>query len=257
MKKVTLIIAIIAAFALIALPAFAGSLSLYEQEEGANDQDLVEVDAADANLSSDASWTNWKYQYGTASWSAVYGSAGWVTASEIEIGDSVIEVEADVELYFTETISNNKIYFHLGNIYTAEPADMIAYVDGSFSSNNGMYIGISFEGSGKAETDFAKDISGNFTGVITDGMQSNHDAWRSQNNQMDVEILLNWGPGWMPPVTYGDGAHSTIPDTLWWEVAGGAAGSYNYRWRIRLMPEPHQPDGDYYLDPVVVAAPVL
>ncbi|NQU43540.1 hypothetical protein HQ520_09650 [bacterium] len=254
MKKMIALIAMVALMALIALPAMAGTL--YEQEEDpVLDNDPVEVNAAGVNAAADANWTNWKHQYGSGSWSGVYAaSAGWVTADES--GDMDLAVEADVEMYFTQSVSNNKIYFHLGNIYAASSADKIAYVDGSFTTNNGQYIGISFLGTGKAEADF-ENIGGAYTGKVLGGMQSDHDTWRTQDNEMDVEILLNAGAGWEVPVNYGDGAHSTITDTLWWLVNGGAPGSYNYQWRVKLLPTADQPDGDYYLDPVVVAAPIM
>ncbi|MBE7559024.1 hypothetical protein HS125_08770 [bacterium] len=88
-------------------------------------------------------------------------------------------------------------------------------------------------------------------------MVSDRDTWRVQNNSFDLEILLNAGSGWEAPVAYGDGAHSTIHDTLWWLVGGGAPGTYNYQWRVRLIFDSSQPDGDYHLDPAIIAAPVL
>jgi hypothetical protein len=255
MKKFLIAVSLGAILALIALPVGAGTLY---QQEGTSEDGTPGINASGQGPASDDSnnWTNWKYQYGSGSWSGVYaGEEGWMTASED--GDMTLEVEADVEMYFTETVSNNKIYFHLGNIYSATTADKTAFVQGTFSTNNGQYIGISFTGTGKDESSFEKDGSGDYTGVILDGMQSDRDTYRTQDNQMDLQILLNWGAGWQPPVAYGDGAHSTIHDTLWWLVNGGAPGTYNYQWRIRLLPTTHQPDGDYYLDPVIVACPVL
>lgn len=255
MRYLITLIAFAAIAAVMAVPATAAPGTLYEQE-GTDADGPSNIDASGQNSAEDANCTNWKYQYGSGSWSGVYaGSDGWVTCSEE--GDMALEVEADIEMFCSESISNNKIYFHLGNIYTAGAADKIAYVPGSLTCNNGQYIGISFQGTIKSATSFEKDTFGNYTGVILDGMQSDNDTWRPQDNQMDVELLLDWGTGWTAPVAYGDGAHSTITDTLWWLVNGGAPGSYNYQWRVKLLPEPHQPDGDYYLDPIVVAAPVL
>ncbi len=229
--------------------------TLYEQEGGANDADPVEVDAAGQGPAN-ASCTNWVYQYGGGSWTGIYaGDNGWLECEAT--GDMDLDVEADVEMYFTQSVANNKVYFHLGNIYDAELADKTAYVQGSFTTNNGQYIGISFQGTGKTEADFEKDGTGAFTGKIIGGMQSDHDTWRAQDNQMDLEILLNWGPGWAVPDAYGDGSHGTVTDTLWWLVDGGGTGTYNYQWRVRLLPTADQPDGDYYLDPTIVAAPLL
>lgn len=257
MKKLFTAIAMLAILALISFSANAAPGTLYQQEGGTNDGPAGINATGHGPTGNDSdNWTNWKYQYGSGSWSGVYaGDDGWITASES--GDSTLEVEADIEMYFTESVSNNKIYFHIGNIYSATLPDRTAYVDGSFSTNNGQWIGINFTGTGKTESDFEKDTGGNFTGKILGGMQSDNDTWRSQDNQMDIEIKLNWGTGWQPPGAYGDGAHSTIHDTLWWLVNGGAPGTYSYQWRIRILPEPHQPDGDYYLDPVIVVSPVL
>jgi len=256
MKKLVALLAIVS-FCLLAVNA-VNATTLYEQE-GTADDGTPSIDATGQGPAGDDSdsWTNWKYQTGAGTWSGVYSASdGWLTESES--GEATLEVEADIEMYYSESIENNKIYFHLGNIYTASLADKTAYVNGTFSSNNGQYIGISFAGAGKTEADFEKDgTTGNFTGKIIGGMQSDRDTWRTQDNQMDIEILLNTGAGWEAPVNYGDGAHSTIHDTLWWIVNGGAPGTYNYQWRVRLLPEAHQPDGDYYLDPVIVATPVL
>ena len=240
----------------LALAAGTASAATLYGQEGTAEDGTPSIDASgQAPEGSDAA-SNWKYQYGGGSWSGVYAAGdGWVTVDES--GDMDLEVEADVEMYFTQSVSNNKIYFHLGNIYDAGLADKTAYVDGSFTTNNGQYIGISFLGTSKTDADFEKDVDGNYTGVILDGMQSDNDSWRTQDNQMDLEILLDWGAGWTAPVNYGDGAHDTVTDTLWWLVDGGNAGTYNYQWRVRLLPEADQPDGDYYLDPAIVSAPVL
>lgn len=44
---------------------------------------------------------------------------------------------------------------------------------------------------------------------------------------------------------------------LFWLVADGAAGTHALDWQFELIPDPHQPDGNYVLDPTVVVAPVL
>ena len=255
MKHLT-IIAAIAACLLYAVGS-ASAATLYQQEGTAADGQAGINAAGHGPTSTDSdNWTNWKWQAGGGSWSGVYAAdAGWLTASES--GNMDLKVEADVEMYCTQTISNNEIYFHLGNIYSATSTDKTAFVAGSLSSNNGQYIGISFDGQNKAEASFQKDGSGNYTGVILGGMHSANDTWRVQDNDMDLQILLNAGNGWEAPVNYGDGAHNTITDTLWWLVNNGDPGWSTYQWQVRLLPAPNQADGDYYLDPTVVAAPVL
>jgi len=41
------------------------------------------------------------------------------------------------------------------------------------------------------------------------------------------------------------------------KVLPAGPGTYNVTWRVRMLPEWHQPDGNYNLDPVLVAAPML
>jgi hypothetical protein len=246
---------------MMAMIGFAASASaaagtLYQQEEGPNDDDPVEVDGAGSAPSGAGAADNWIHQYGGGTWSGVYaGSDGWITTDQS--GDMDLEVEADIEMFVTQSIADNKIYFHIGNIFDATSSDLIAYVPGTLTSNNGQYIGISFLGTSKGEASFQKDGSGDYTGVILGGMQSDHHTYSTQDEQMDVEILLNWGDGWTAPGGYGDGAHGTITKTLWWLLDGGAAGTHTYNWRVRLLPEAAQADGDYYLDPAVVSMPAL
>ncbi|OPX24356.1 MAG: hypothetical protein B1H04_02300 [Planctomycetales bacterium 4484_123] len=204
------------------------------------------------------SWTNWKYQYGGGTWSAVYRKDGWLEISSS--GDSKIDIECDIEMYYEESFSNNKIYFHLGNLYTATAADKTAIVDGSFRSNNGMYIGISFDGTSKTADDMLEDGSGNYTGEVKDAMVGTIDVLGRDisSESFNVKILLAWdGSGWQPPVDFGTGASGTILNTLWWLVNNGEKGSYNVQWKIELLPAEDQADGNYKFDPAVVAAPVL
>ena len=65
------------------------------------------------------------------------------------------------------------------------------------------------------------------------------------------------GAGAQAPDNYGEGAHATITDSLWWLINGGVPGTYTYTWVVTLLPEADQPDGDYWLDPASVSAPVL
>ncbi len=251
------LIAVFAILALFAAPVMASDPgTLYQLEGDATYDGPSGIDASGQGPSTNPDSTNWIWQTGGGSWSGVYaGSEGWLTVSES--GDSRIKVEADIEMFYSETFSDNEIYFHIGNFTTATAANLTAYVKGNFTSNNGMYIGICFDGTTKIEDDMEKDGAGNYTGKILNGMQSDRSVLGSQDVSMDIEFLFSWGEGWRVPDNYGDGADHTITDTLWWLVDGGAPGSYNVQWRVRLLPSTYQPDGDYYLDPAVVAAPLL
>jgi len=232
--------------------------TLYDQEGTANDG-YSAIDASGQGPAESPSTTNWKYQYGGGSWSGVYRKDGWLTVSED--GDSVIDIECDIEMFYSETFENNKIYVHLGDPYNASAEDKTVYVDGSFTANNGQYIGISFTGTSKTEEDMLKDGAGNYTGEIQDAMVGTIDVLGRDisDESFDVKVSLSWdgGANWYPPVTYGDGASGTIHDTLWWLVNEGAPGSYTLLYKIELLPPTDQPDGNYVFDPVIVASPVL
>lgn len=250
MKNILTTLAIIALMAIIAVPA--GALSLYEQE-GTSEDGTPSIDATGQG----DSLTNWQYQFGYGSWAGVYAASdGWYTISES--GDMDLEVEADIEMYLVQSIEDNKVYFHFGNVIDATGMDKTAFVNGVFSSNNGQWVGLSFLGTNKTAASF-ENVGGVYTGRIFNGMVSLRDTWRTQNKSFDLEIQLDdgTGPGFVGPGNYGDGAHGTITDSLWWLIANGEAGTHAYTWRILLIPETYQADGDYYLDPALVSAPVM
>jgi hypothetical protein len=254
-----------AALACLVLAPPASALNTLYTQEGTADDGYAAIDAsgqgptAGADDSADSA-ANWKYQYGgTATWSGTYSWDGDAWIEETETGDPDLDIEADIEMYASTSITDPKIYFHLGNIYTATDADKTATVSGTLTSNNGQYIGISFAGSSKDASNFETDGSGNYTGRIFDAMVGTVDVGGRDisTEAFDIVITMTWGAGYQVPDNYGDGAHSTITDTLWWLVDGGNPGSYNLTWKIVLEPETHQADGNYNLDPQVVAAPVL
>jgi hypothetical protein len=264
MKKVLTLLVALAVVGLFTLPAVAqqdADGTLYQQEGTASDGYGV-IDATNrgpgGGVDSD-SWTNWKYQYGGGTWSGVYRDDGWLEVSTS--GDSEIDIECDIEMYYSEEFNYNKIYFHLGNIYTATQADREATVTGTFTSNNGMWIGISFDGTGKTESDLLVDGGGNYTGEVADAMVGTVDVLGRDISaeSFNAKILLSSDAGttWNPPDTFGTGASGTILNTLWWLVNGGAAGTHNVMWSIEMLPDTHQPDGNYNWDPAIVATPVL
>jgi len=250
----------LAIMTLFAAPAAAQLNTLYGQEGGGADG-YPAIDASGQGPGTNPNSTNWKYQYGdTSYWSGVYSwdSSAWVeeqTWGGNSGYDDSLEIECDIEMYCETSISDYKIYFHLGNIYSAVTADKRALVGGTMKTNNGQWIGISFDGSSKDAGDF--DLN---TGIITDAMVGSVDCGGRDisGEAFDIKMLMDDGvQGYRTPDAYGDGAHSTIHDTLWWLVNAGAPGSYNLTWLIDLLPATHQPDGNYALDPTVVAAPTI
>jgi len=259
MRGTLSILALLAIAAFVCSPAVAQLNTLYEQE-GTPADGYGAIDASGTGPATNPNSTNWKYQTGYGEWSAVYSWDGNAWVEETSDGDEQIEIECDIEMYCECTTSNNKIYFHIGNPYDASADDKTAYVDGTMNTNNGQWVGISFSGTDKDETDFQKDTEGNFTGRIRGGMVGSVDIGGRDisTESFDVIVKLSWdGANWHVPDSYGDGAHATITDTLWWLVADGAPGQYTLQWEFVLDPPADQPDGNYELDPTIVAAPVL
>ena len=256
MKRIiTAITAVALAAAFMAAPASALLNTLYEQE-GTGSDGYGAINAAGQGPVTDPNSTNWKYQYGgTATWSGVYSwdSSAWVETTST--GDENLDVECDIEMYCSTSITDAKVYFHFGNIYNLTSNDKKATVSGTMTANNGQWIGISFAGSTKDAGDFNLT-----TGVITDAMIGTVDCGGRDisGEAFDIKLLMDDGfSGYVPAQSYGDGAHSSITDTLWWLVNGGAPGSYSVSWLIELLPATHQPDGNYNLDPTIVASPIL
>lgn len=237
------------------------SNTLYGQEGTASDG-YGAIDASGQGPAGDsAHYTNWKYQFGSGSWSGVYSWDGDAWLEAASDGNSSIEVEADIEMYWSETIADNKIYFHLGNPFTATTEDKQAVVTGTYATNNLMYIGISFAGTDKEAGDFESDGSG-LTGRVLGGMVGSTDiGGRDISDQsFDIRFLANCNGGaWTRPNNFGVGAHATIPATLWWkpDVLGMTLGTGTMAYQVTIEPPASQPDGNYGLDPLLVTAPVL
>jgi hypothetical protein len=268
MRHAFSILALLAVVGLVCLPARAQLNTLYEQE-GTGSDGYAPIDASGQAPGANPNSTNWIWQTGSYSWSGVYSwdSNAWV--EEQESGDPQMDIECDIEMYCEETLENNKVYFHVGNLYTAlqnPGTDLTAYVTGTLTSNNGQYIGISFDGTTKAgspETYF-EGYPDALTGRIFNGMVGTLDCGGRDisTEAFDITITLSYtgtgsSGGYVAPGDYGEGAHGTIPNALWWLLNNGVPGAYNLSWKIQLHPGAHQPDGNYNLDPTIVAAPIL
>ena len=257
MKNFVSLIMVLAVVAFFAMPSHALN-TLYGQE-GTTADGYSPINAAGVGPATNPNSTNWKYQYGgTHTDSAVYSwdSNAWVESTDNGI-DGNLDIECDIEMFVSESITDPKIYFHFGNPYALTESDRTAYVNGTMTSNHGEYVGVTFNGAVKSATSF--EMSGSdFTGRIFDAMVGTIDNHNTAvNDSFDMEILMSWGAGYRVPDEYGDGAHSTIHDSLWWLVNDGAPGAYNLTWKITMLPEAHQKDGNYQLDPTIVVAPVL
>lgn len=265
MKKVLALAVVAAVVGLFTLPANSQTYSntLYGQEGTGNDG-VPAINASGQGPAGDNSdhYTNWKYQYGSASWSAVYS---WDTDAWLVItdeGDPQIEVECDIEMYWSDTIADNKIYFHLGNPFNAQSSDKIAYVTGTYAGNHLMWLGISFDNTSKVEEDFELGGPTGYTGRVLGGMVGTIDNHGTDisSESFDIVFLMECNGGtYVGPGNFGFGAHNTIPSTLWWNPTdvGQTVGAGTMSWKVEIEPPASQADGNYLLDPVIVAAPDL
>ncbi len=161
MKKLFIAIAMFAIAALLSGVVYAQTYSntLYNQE-GTGSDGYSPINASGQGPAGDDSdnYTNWKWKSGSGSWSGVYSwdTDAWLTIDQQD--DEGLKIECDIEMYCATTTVDNEIYFHLGNPYSASPGNLTAYVTGTMTSNNGQYLGISFEGTSKDEDSFEKDV---------------------------------------------------------------------------------------------------
>jgi len=262
MKKTLILITLVAITMLVAAASFAvaPANTLYLQEGDSIKDGYLGINAAGHGPTGTVSdnYTNWKWQTGAGSYAGVYSwdGAAWLDISSS--GDETIQVEADIELFWSESLANNEIYFHIGNPSTLSSDDKMAHVTGTYAGNHPEYVGISFDGTSKVAGDF--DLA---TGKVAGGMVGTIDNHgtdiSSQNFDTSFLLALNGG-AYIPPTSFGDGAHGTEPACLWWSpVATGMitqlAGTMV--WRVQIYPAADQADGNYHLDPVLVHAPEL
>ena len=259
MKKVLALVIVVAVVGLFTLPATAQTYSntAYGQEGTAKDG-YGTINAAGhgpggAGAIAADSITNWKWQTGSGSYSAIYSwdTDAWLVISQND--DSTIDVECDIEMYWSETTTNNKIYFHLGNPFTATTGDKTAIVNGTYATNHPMYVGIEFGETKEFEM---------ATGIVTDAMLGTVDIGGRDISaeKFDAKFLMNFNGGaYQTPTSFGDGSHGTQHNVLWWDTmkTQNLVGSGTMNFLVRILPPAGQADGNYKLDPVIVKAPVL
>lgn len=264
MKKLITLIALVA-IVMLAAAAYAvdpGANTLWGQENTAADGYAgINPKANGCSYGNSAALTNWIFQYGSGSYSGVYSWDGTAWGLGTKAGDEGIDVEADVEMYFQSSTTGNKIYFHIGNPFTATAADKEAVVHSTQTTNHPMYVGVTFntgmpvwEGGTSAPT-----------GKILGGMKGSKDiGGRTITDVFDVQFRLSVnGGGALSPNSAGSpGAHDTIPNsTMWWHptTIGGPipVGTANLDFVVDIFPTASQADGNYNLDPMISVAPEL
>jgi len=261
MKKVLALVIVVAVVGLFTQPAMAAYANTAYGQEGTTADGYQAIDASGQGPAGDITdnYTNWKYQTGAGSYSGIYSWDGDAWLDITETGDSIIDVECDIEMYWSETTANNKIYFHIGNPFTATTADKTAIVNGTYATNHPMYVGISFDGTTKVEADF--DLA---TGIVSGGMVGTVDIGGRDISTESFDIMflcrLNGG-SYLVPTSFGAGSHGTQPACLWWDPTTTgmttALGNGTMDFLVKVLPANSQPDGNYHLDPVIVKAPTL
>jgi len=234
---------------------------LDETKAGTNGQNLPSNLVAAIVSNGGTSTQNFVVQAGSASWSGVYGTAtsgsGWITISST--GDTEkIDIWCDIEMYLQTNIANNLIYFHEGNLATLGDADKVAYVQGSFTGNNGQYIGLATDtGCDITKLKGAKDLiaMGSRDVTLATGYAPIPVAYTLADQGSGYTGTGHSGVYRVPDDTgYGD---QNSVEAVWWLINGGAPGNQLYEWKVTISPAVVQPDGHYKLDPVVVFKPAL
>jgi len=279
MKRLFVAMVIIGVFALISLPAFAEVVydgTLFGQEGTTQDGYSTIIGSRPGHSMDNNSIENWIDAKGWSQSADIYSwGDGWLNVSTAGTDNGNLDVEADIEMYISSTIENHKMYFHIGNIFTAlqnPGAYLTAIAHETFITNHPMWVGVSFDGSpGKTEANFVTTFT---DGRIKDAMVGKTRGDGSTmtegvdggvlghgiKTKFDATILrsIDYGATWQPPAVFGDGADGTLHRVLWWaRLPVTDTGVHQLYWLVQLHPNAAQQDGNYHLDPVFVAAPEL
>jgi hypothetical protein len=167
----------------------------------------------------------------------------------------------ELELFTSYALLGGKCYVHIGNVFEATEEDLTVHPTGTLTTNAGMYIGLNLSAMSNITQASFETSGGGLTGRIFRAMVGTVDVLGRDisNEAIDLRILLSWNAGgsYAPPDYYGYSPDGNISKTLWWLVNGGNPNNYDLDWEIRLLPEPAQADGNYYLECEVVVAPLL
>jgi len=186
----------------------------------------------------------WVELKGGGSWSGIYDydDYKWICIK----GDPEIEnitIVCDIEMYCSEELDANKVYFHIAD----NTQEMKAVINGKLCSNNGQWVGLLFP-PGKGPENPPKLV------FREDGFGRTFDE--NKPDPIPVEFWFKdcynseWREGkW----DYGNQTQWGI----WWLVNNGEPCCCNFSILIKIKPKHHQPDGRYELDPILTAAPVL
>lgn len=257
-------VTILALIALMAMPVMAETVWDDELSTGRDGTSSIKAGNS-PDASGKTAVDNWNTVFGDPqSFAGVYDfGSGWIkTSGSGEPG--IINIECDIEMYVNQTLDAGDVYFHLGNLSTATPDDKTAHVFGSFQSNNGQYVGLVFP------NDCADNLVSTVAnqGIIPGGMKGTFDSRVGADRQsistksfpLTITMYTYNDPShttYRGPDSFGPGSDNTVNNALWWKVADGATGTWNYVWKVVINPAIDQADGDYGLDPIVACSPAL
>lgn len=265
MRKTGLALTCVAALMFAAGAALAQSTLL--------DQSKIDTDALGNPLGIDAvlvaailadgnsSQTSFVVQAGGGSYTGIYGKTtggGSGFIPEYNGEPEEIDIWCDIEMYLHIATTNNKIYFHRADMSAGE---QVAYVQGTFTSNHGWYVGLEAPREGC-------DITKLIGTVDVLGRDISPTSPTRAATPIDVTYTLSdQGSGYTGSTPSGAYNPPTTTDptpgdqnsvmAYWWYINQGAAGTQIYEWKVSINPPAEQADGHYELDPVVTAKPSL
>lgn len=264
MKKTIAALALVTLFAGVSLAEAQDKQTLWDQRNaGPVIPDARTLKPPSTQVPANPSTTNWGAQWGSGTYIGIYGKRGWVDMPNTAPGDQNLEIEVDIEMYYADEIANNKVYFHWADPNNLTAENKTASVHGKFTSNNGQWVGFDFSQYSSTPGKFVTS-SGKPTGEILDAMVMQKDVLgrdpvAGEANAFNIKIGLQMKgeTAARQPDSLSPGASGTIAMGLWWLVNDGKPGSYEYDWKIEMVPNTNQADGYYHFDPKVISSPVL
>jgi hypothetical protein len=183
-----------------------------------------------------------------------YDADGWIYDPNdyswkhgTENNDGLLTITCDIEMYMSMHLDATDVYFHIADNRT----EMNAYVAGWLASNNGQWLFVSSDLG-------AKDLDHLLYEVDEFGRDINYMNDHGYDTEIDVEWYLkeSGDPDWRP----GTPSMSGNNEQLWgytWLLSEGDPCTHYFTIRIRIMPDFHQPDGRYVMDPLITCSPVM
>jgi hypothetical protein len=279
--RILLVLCLAAAFALSAAAVWADLDSAPGAADG--EDGIINYDPGTAGSTSTSfygQYTDWSpdhnacetfaEKYGDGfTWSGIYDYDDYRWICEECVGEvEHLDVICDIEMYAWETLDASGAYFHIADATTTY---MEVILNGEFCSNNGMYLGVTIPGQEEKQ----EPPSPPTLVFIEDGFGRTAQYYIDNGRPVPPDIPLSlmfqyynpdqgsWGywdgatwvaDGWDPGFwSWGNNNQ----DLAWWWNPIKEVCCHNFRIKVDITPEYHQPDGRYMVDPAFVSAPIL